>query len=343
LLLFSTGQADAGLKLLESARTDLVSLTAGRASPEALDRLATTRYRIGELLEKTGKPAEALKEQKAALAIRKKLAERDPGVAAYRADVAASHDSIGGLLAEASRWDEAMGELHRSVSIYQKLARDYPAVTRFQSNLADSHKTIGGLLSATGQSERAMVEYRRAAAIQKRLVEDHPSVVAFRHDEAHTMNLIGGLLEVKGKMAEALQEYGTALRVFQDLAEALIRRGQVRREERDFAGAAGDLRRAAELVGSLNVSKSETLVLASFCYSGLSSVAGIPGSGVPAADGPVEAGRAVKLLSRAVANRFADRNWLRHEAALDPLRGRSDFQVLLMDMAMPVDPFTSRD
>jgi hypothetical protein len=29
----------------------------------------------------------------------------------------------------------------------------------------------------------------------------------------------------------------------------------------------------------------------------------------------------------------------RHEPALGPLRGRDDFQVLMMDLAMPANPF----
>jgi hypothetical protein len=31
----------------------------------------------------------------------------------------------------------------------------------------------------------------------------------------------------------------------------------------------------------------------------------------------------------------------RHEDALDPLRGRTDFQLLMMDLAFPSEPFAT--
>jgi hypothetical protein len=85
------------------------------------------------------------------------------------------------------------------------------------------------------------------------------------------------------------------------------------------------------------------LLFAACCHAGLSGVAGEPGSGVSAAEGPVEAGRAIELLRRAVDGGLRDRGRVCNEAALEPLRLRSDFQVLLMDMAMPIDPFTRGD
>ena len=43
-------------------------------------------------------------------------------------------------------------------------------------------------------------------------------------------------------------------------------------------------------------------------------------------------------LGRAVADGYRDADALRSEAALDPLRGRRDFQLLMMDVAMPGEP-----
>jgi hypothetical protein len=34
---------------------------------------------------------------------------------------------------------------------------------------------------------------------------------------------------------------------------------------------------------------------------------------------------------------------MRTDTDLDPSRSRSDFQLLMMDMAMPADPFARRD
>jgi hypothetical protein len=45
------------------------------------------------------------------------------------------------------------------------------------------------------------------------------------------------------------------------------------------------------------------------------------------------------LLRRAVALGLLDRDAYRGETALDPLRDRPDFRLLIMDLALPTEPF----
>jgi hypothetical protein len=49
------------------------------------------------------------------------------------------------------------------------------------------------------------------------------------------------------------------------------------------------------------------------------------------------------LLRRAVGMGYRSRDAFRTEAALGPLRSRDDFQLLMMDLAMPADPFARAD
>jgi hypothetical protein len=69
-------------------------------------------------------------------------------------------------------------------------------------------------------------------------------------------------------------------------------------------------------------------------------LAGLVASGVTLVEGKIEADRAMATLSRAAVKGFRDANWLRVEAGFDPLRDRADFKLLMMDQAMPPDPFT---
>ena len=46
------------------------------------------------------------------------------------------------------------------------------------------------------------------------------------------------------------------------------------------------------------------------------------------------------MLKRAVAVGFHDLSQMQTDTDLDPLRSRADFQTLMMDLAMPADPFT---
>jgi hypothetical protein len=73
----------------------------------------------------------------------------------------------------------------------------------------------------------------------------------------------------------------------------------------------------------------------------LGSLAGHAGSGVSAAEGHDEAGKSMEWLRRAVAMGYRNRIEVRLESALDPLRGRGDFKLLMMDVAFPAEPIAT--
>ena len=56
-----------------------------------------------------------------------------------------------------------------------------------------------------------------------------------------------------------------------------------------------------------------------------------------------EADRAMDTLHRAFAAGWRDAAWMRTDPDLDPIRSRPDFQVLMMDMEFPSDPFDRRE
>jgi hypothetical protein len=53
------------------------------------------------------------------------------------------------------------------------------------------------------------------------------------------------------------------------------------------------------------------------------------------------ADRAMEILRRAVISSRARRASIQTEPGLNPLRSRDDFRLLMMDLAMPADPFAS--
>jgi hypothetical protein len=79
------------------------------------------------------------------------------------------------------------------------------------------------------------------------------------------------------------------------------------------------------------------------CHAGLSALAGRPASGVQAEEGPTESDRAMKWLRQAVAVGYRNPAAYLTETALDPLRNRPDFQLLMMDLALPAEPFARGD
>ena len=73
----------------------------------------------------------------------------------------------------------------------------------------------------------------------------------------------------------------------------------------------------------------------------LSGLAGRAGAGVSAEEVASEADAAMSLLRRAVGQGHRGAQDFRTQDALDPLRGREDFRLLMMDLAMPAEPFAA--
>ena len=66
---------------------------------------------------------------------------------------------------------------------------------------------------------------------------------------------------------------------------------------------------------------------------------GPTGLGESAAEGADQSEKAMAVLRQAVAMGYRNLNAYRTESALDPLRDRPDFRLLMMDLAFPAEPF----
>jgi serine/threonine-protein kinase len=78
-------------------------------------------------------------------------------------------------------------------------------------------------------------------------------------------------------------------------------------------------------------------------HAELAGLAGEAGSGMTASEGRAEADRAMEWLRRAVAAGYQHVALMRKDPDLDPLRSRPDFQLLMMDLEFPDDPFARGD
>ena len=103
------------------------------------------------------------------------------------------------------------------------------------------------------------------------------------------------------------------------------------------------MRRALELLDGRASRSGEEWYEAACCHAAQVGLPGAPGSELSAGSGPAEADRAMEQLRRAVGMGYRNLGSFRTEAALGPLRDRSDFQLLMMDLAMPADPFPRLD
>jgi hypothetical protein len=67
------------------------------------------------------------------------------------------------------------------------------------------------------------------------------------------------------------------------------------------------------------------------------------GAGLPTIEAGAEAERAMGFLRQAVAAGYRDTLMMNKDPGLEPLRTRPDFHSLMIDLAMPDDPFAGRD
>jgi hypothetical protein len=73
-------------------------------------------------------------------------------------------------------------------------------------------------------------------------------------------------------------------------------------------------------------------------HAALAGLAGQAGSSVSTGEAEAEAEKAMGLLRKAVDLGYRSAAF-RTEDALDPLRSRDDFRLLMMDLAMPAEVF----
>jgi eukaryotic-like serine/threonine-protein kinase len=315
--------------------------------------LALCHSDFGALLFATARLSDAEAEHRIAMAIEQKLAEDNPGNTDVRVLLANSHRSLGQLLFLAGKLSEAEVEYRTALAINQKLAGDDLNKTYFRFLLASSHGSLGYVLLVAGKRSEAEAECRRALAINQKLADENPDDNAFRDGLAGSLICLGAVVRSAGRPAEAKRGYEQAIALLEQqvqqnptdaehryfLASSIRRRALTLADLGDPVGAAADARRALVLCDGPGSSSAEEVVELACCHAALAGLAGRARSGVSAAEGEEEARASIELLRRAIAIGYRNGNELRIESALDPLRSRDDFRLLMMDLTMPADPF----
>jgi eukaryotic-like serine/threonine-protein kinase len=180
-------------------------------------------------------------------------------------------------------------------------------VPDYADGLASALTRLGDVVQSSDRTLEARDTYDRAIAVRERLVKEHPTTPAY----------------------------------LSSLAFSLRRRGLARRDLGDLAGATDDIRRALRLYDGLATRSREEWYETACCHAATASLAGTAGSGMAASEAAGEADAGIALLKKAVALGYRLADAVRTEPALDPLRDRPDFRLLMMDLAIPAEPFAS--
>jgi serine/threonine-protein kinase len=319
--------------------------------------LGLTYQRIGRLLEYTGRPTEAAPSYQRALAIRQELADANPGAPQLQSDLAETHTQIAHLLVLIGKPTEAARSDERALAILQGLVDAHPGDIQFRTDLAMCHENIGYGLQLTGKSAEALMAYQRAQAIRQELADANPNITEFQYLLARSHDHIGWGYRLSGKPAEALAALERAMAIYRKLVatdpSAILFRsrlalclghvGGIHVEAGRPAEAAAALRQSVAILERLPTVEPVDRYNLACGHANLAGIAALPGSGMTAAEGRAEAERAMQWLHRAVAAGYRNVALMQRDHDLDPLRSRRDFQDLMMDLAMPDDPFVRPD
>jgi serine/threonine-protein kinase len=316
---------------------------------------AYIRQVIAGQLAQTGRVSEAEAELRQAQAILQALVGKHPAVSELRRRAAETRLELGELLWRAGDLRGAEAEWRAALPTYRELAREKPGDPEDRSRFAESLYNLGALLYQAGKPSDAEAEYRKALTAWQELADERPSFPIHRSRVASGLAGLSDLLRRVGRTAEAREIAQRAVALYEalfrqlqtdpmqrvGLARSLLSRAIVLRAVGESTGAAADARRALGLWDGLPSRTGEQWFEAACCRAVLSGLAGRAGAGVSAEEAASEADAAMSLLRRAVGQGYRGAQDFRTQDALDPLRGREDFRLLMMDLAMPAEPFAA--
>ena len=309
------------------------------------EALARSFQNIGYLHDQTGQLDEAMASGREAVAILRKLVDDSPTVTDFRSRLSRLLLNLGSALARSGRPVEAMESYREALTIQARVVDENADVTEYRNLLAETYLYIGFLKVNSGHPAEAVADFSREAEIRERLARDNQSVPMYRNDLANCLTnaatvllRIGRPSEARGpcERAAALREpltrdHPETTRFRDELAETYLRLGQVREAEGDPGGAADAWNRAIALFGTVPRLSGENTFYNGCTHALLASRDGQARTGAGA--------EAMALLWRAVALGYRNPSTYRTETALDPLRHRADFRLLMMDLAFPGDVF----
>jgi serine/threonine-protein kinase len=294
--------------------------------PEIRGGVRAAYAQVGREYEINGRLEEALTAFLEAQRLVKELAETAPNDREVQRDLAAGQLGLAFRLVKLGRREPEWAGIEDGIRRLKTLAHADPSDIGLQDLLVQFQHSYGSLLEEVGRSEKALAAYEEARPIIERVLREvNPSESKFQGHRAWNAELIGNF----HRRRDAGSLAGRAL--------TLARSGHP-------AEAVKDYRDAIATLEGLE-SKFETkLTLDQYqlaCdHARLAQLAGAVDSGLSAAEGPAELDRAMECLCAAVAAGFRDLAHIRTDPDLDPLRARTDFQLLMMDLAFPDEPFS---
>jgi serine/threonine-protein kinase len=292
-----------------------------------------------------------------AVAITESLARDHPEVSRYQRRLGYSLDRLGHTYAQERKFPEAEQALRRSIAILEKLAADHPQDIEIATQLGETYVVMMDTLLLQGNVQSGLEWASRTIPLLRSLARRDPH--NNRASRAQLWRFLAGRAETLmrlGRNAEASADFEEILGLVQgtmygDLFRAFHALTRARLGELSALALLGDQVRETVRVGvghgGIYTGYYITYYDSACIHSALAKRA-LEDQGQPPAERRRLADRdlqlALELLDKARADgefkKMIHLDEVRKEALLDPLRSHPRFQLLMIDLAMPAEPFS---
>jgi tetratricopeptide (TPR) repeat protein/tRNA A-37 threonylcarbamoyl transferase component Bud32 len=320
------------------------------ADPVVQFALARCHTRIGFTLRTMGRPQDALWSYQQAQTIQELLVRDHPGIARYQEVLSWTLSNVGVIDLELGRAADALLTHRKAVAIHKVLVSHQPGNAQYRSDLGWCWRYLSQALAAAGELRTALGTAEQAVALYQTLVTSDRPAVELRWRLGRCLDEVGRISSVLGRRLEAAQALERAAAIHAALASDypvlygvdLIRNRLYVASERVMAGRRQEagfwLRKADDEIKRTPQFPRGDLLHDLACSHLLWSVAEREGAIAPA-EREARTQRAIAVVRRAIMTGHATLLQIRGDPVLDPLRSRSDFQEMLMDLEFPGEPF----
>ncbi|MEO8438966.1 MAG: serine/threonine-protein kinase [Spartobacteria bacterium] len=262
---YQTNEPAESLKDSEAALQIYRGLIAADPSSSVL-RLAEARtiHDIGLCYSTNGKKADSMSYFRRTIAAAEQLRRLLPNDSATMALLADGHRQLGNALSWELTQAPAEAEMAQAVAIYEKLVATHPADVSLRIGLYQTYMMTSNVYEEVND-KRAHEYALHALAIIERMVEKDPANLRARQQLAKTYSRLGVTLANIGQRDESVSYLQKAVaglreitqnetrnrRFTHDLALALMRLGDARRQQADLGGATTNLNESIALFSKL--------------------------------------------------------------------------------------------
>lgn len=191
---------------------------------------ARVQEQLGDLLEKSDTPQDALDHYRKSLGIRTFMAKQEAAPPETIQETLRLNKKIAKIqrsLGDAEAALQTQQAAHNLIALQIEAAPNTPEL---EFDLASSHTQQGELHIRLKQPEESLREFRKALPIFEKLAEETPDSIRFRRAPTPIRNRIGDILHARDDLTGALEQYRTALNHAELLAREFPENAEMQRD-----------------------------------------------------------------------------------------------------------------